>query len=286
MYRRDTALTRPTELKFLSPLILALGLMVAASASAAPCGGNDQARCDFGNAQYFSEVDFADEVADAFDGLKGWSLTLVDRDGNQIVRASQGFANSTTGQPFYSTTVSGIGSISKMLTEAAVRHAIELNQELPNVACADTYSLDTLFLEALPSIFSELAHESYADVTIEQILQHRGGVPHTVNDNPGVPHWNRRYEYYNTMKKIEVTKICTKDDSCYSNDNYVLATMMLPIIHNCGYKAIVEDWGDALCANVSGARERAECKIQIAFDLLGRISNEIVSEAVLKFDEA
>lgn len=284
--RKSTARVS-TTLGLASLVAVGLGLMVPGAAVAAPCGSNGQARCELGNAPLFSETAFADQVADEVDafGLKGWSMTLVDRDGREIVRISQGFANSAAGRPFYATTVSGIGSVSKVLTEAAVRHAIELNQALPNTPCAGVFTLDTPFLDALPSMFSQIAHSSYADVTIEEIITHRGGVPGTNNPGPAsVPpgqHWNRRYDYYDTMTKTDISKPCTRGSRCYRNDNYVIATMMLPIIRSCNLRPVVDAWSWAACGSIVNAQDRAECQIQIAFDTLGVASNEIVQEWIL-----
>jgi hypothetical protein len=284
-YSRRMAL-RISKLSAFVSVVTGLAALIPASASAVPCGSQNQARCDFGNVPDFSEVEFGHEIADELDdlGLKGWSLTVIDRDGIEAVRVSQGFADSADGQPFYATTASGIGSISKVFTEAAIRHAIELNQELPNTMCAGAFTLDTPFLDVLPPVFSEVAHWSYADVSIEQILVHAGGVPITHNLDeapPGSPHWNRKYTYYDMMTKTNIETSCQEGAECYNNDNYVLATMMLPIIHNCGNRAFVDAWSTAACSDVVNPAARAECEIQYAFDMLGSMSNYIIEDWIL-----
>jgi hypothetical protein len=267
-------------------VVAGFGALIPSSAFTAPCGSQDQARCDFGNVPHFAEVEFGHEIADELDdlGLKGWSLTVIDRNGVEAVRVSQGFADSADGQPLYGTTASGIGSISKMFTEASVRHAIELNHELPNAACAGAFSLHTPFLDALPPVFSEVAHGSYADVTIEQILKHTGGLPITYNLEeapPGSPHWDRKYTYYDMMTKTNIETSCQEGVRCYNNDNYVLATMMLPIIDNCDSRAVVDAWITAACSNVVGSAARAECEMQYAFDMLGNMANYAIEDWIL-----
>src|SRR5690606_14035464 len=94
---------------------------------------------------------------------KGYGLTVLDRDGKDVLRMSAGIAiTSQDGGPvdFKSGRKSNIGSISKVITAAAVRHAIELSEDAPAYDQCEVH-LDTPFLNVLPAVFDEVDTSGY-----------------------------------------------------------------------------------------------------------------------------
>ena len=227
---------------------------------------------------------FADQIADELGtlGLKGYSISVFGEDGNLLPRLdmSQGLASGPTETtiPFTSDVASAVGSVSKLITEGAVRHAIEINNEANAVPASCKVHLDTPFLDVLPAAFRRAAGPSsyYNSSTVEQVLRHQAGVPTTVptlaDGNPD--HWR-------AMKRPSELQECARGTYCYGNENYVLAGVMLPLIRDCSLKAEIDDAAQSFCFRNAPGQSKDTCEIQYAVDELSVMSNEIAKAMVI-----
>jgi hypothetical protein len=271
--------------------------------AAAQCGTNGQARCSKRPHPGLNVDGFANAVANnlATRNIKGYSLALYSEDGHPepVLDMSAGFAiDERSKRNFDGNAVSAIGSVSKLLTEAAVRRAMEIATDAPAYS-ANRVDANTRFLDLLPTVFRRVAgtNSYYNDVTIEQILRHRGGVPNSLRPDP----YGNPYDYWMMMARLPPTLpdggglpdggplphdcVKTPADStapnCYSNDNYVIASMLLPIIRMPNMRNLVNQIGATVCSGKPAGRERDSCEIQYAFTTLGETTNAIVKEMLV-----
>src|SRR5690606_20360826 len=116
-----------------------------------------------------------------------------------------------------------------------------------------------------------------------QILRHEGGVP---AGPPPDPYGYSLWDYWRTMRSPDNSSYfewtCSKGTHCYSNDNYVLATIMLALIWlPCDMRASIKNTINTACTSVPAGRHRQTCQIDYAFSLLGPVSNGIVQRLVM-----
>ncbi|MFZ5893025.1 MAG: serine hydrolase [Myxococcota bacterium] len=252
-------------------------------AQAASCGTGGVARCTLGSLNGLDVKKFADDIANGIEAKKpvGYAVAVVDRDGNNVLELSAGHAVRPA-DPIFTIQFdinarSDIGSVSKVITEAIVRHGIEMTEDLPAYSSCKVH-LDTKFLDVLPSVFAEVDTSGYYDdVTIQQVLGHKAGVPNNLGADP----YGNPYDYWITMRRPDGYRNCEKGSYCYSNDNYVLATMMVGMIFSCGAKPSWDGLLAAMCAGKPAGREEQTCQIQNAYTLLAGLSNETVRDMIM-----
>ncbi len=164
--------------------LLGLSLAVAATASVAgPCNISPL------NTQFVEKASpgiytpaFIDYMATnmAFSNVKGYVLTLTNREGDTVARITQGLARTSCdpgGQRnFTASTETPWGSVSKLITTAA---AIK-------VASSFGADLDSSIVNFLPYRWRSHVHPRFAvgedgsgPVTLRMMLQHRGGFRHS-----------------------------------------------------------------------------------------------------------
>ena len=300
-------MTRKTLLSAISfTLTTAMALLDAGDAHAQSCGTSAPfATCTKRPHTKFNIDTFANTVADGLKtkGLKGYSLSVFGEDGNPapVLAMSQGLASGPTETtiPYTTSVAQTILSISKVLTEGAVRHAIEINNAVTAVPASCKVTTSTPILNILPAAFRRAAQAGlapgvkpfYDTVTVNQVLRHMGGVPDTLPQLPD----NSGPDYWAMMNRGVVdglpdggvpdggvnVKTCPLDTMCYSNFNYVLATMMLALIRDCSLKATNESEAASFCFRNSTGRSKDTCQIQHAFDNLSVIGSKIVKEMVV-----
>lgn len=227
---------------------------------------------------------FANNIADGLKALnlKGFSLSVYAEDGHPdpILTLQQGLASGPTETTIAHTPLvaQGIASVSKLIVESAIRHAIEINNEASGTTAACRVNIGTPFLNVLPAAFSRAAGPGtwYTSASVEHVLQHRAGVPHTPGTLPsGYP------DFWSIMAKPTGHTSCSLNTPCYANQNYLLATMMLPLIRDCSLRAAVEGAATAFCRRNLVGRDKDTCEMQHAYDQLALVSNAMVKEMIM-----
>ncbi|MET0595201.1 MAG: serine hydrolase, partial [Polyangiaceae bacterium] len=255
---------------------VAFGLTsLGARTASAQCGSTNQVpRCTWRTHPGINTQGLANDIANEMHGagLQGFSVTAFGEDGNPspVIDMSFGLSQVPATGPsiqFDSNTISSLGSVSKLITEATVRHALEINwagATGPYGACPVRSTSN--FVSILPAVFGRIAHATYANVTIERLLNHEAGLE---TKHP-----------YDALVESAATGTCQVGTECYSNINYQLATMLVPLIRDCSIRASVENEITTACASQVGDPARDRCQIDRAYLILGTLSN-IYAQAML-----
>ncbi|MET0592723.1 MAG: hypothetical protein ABW133_08500 [Polyangiaceae bacterium] len=243
--------------------------------------------------------DFARDVANAISLVdptpnpdyippKAFSVTVHGDDGEStpVLTLNSGQAQSNDGGgPFNFTdgVASAIGSVSKLLTEAAVRRMIEVNAE-GSAYAACRVTLATPFIDVLPAAFKRRAQANsstwYNGVSVEQVLQHRAGVP-AQNPISWATVMNPVHPYLGCSQSPVKIPPTEPVPGCYSNTNYLIASTMLPLIRDCALRAQVDASAAAHCTAETAGLNRDTCEMNWAFNFLSGMANSIVKEMVL-----
>jgi hypothetical protein len=225
---------------------------------------------------------FANTIADSVKAmnLKGFALSVYGEDGHPdpILTIQQGLASGPAETTIAHTPLvaQAVASVSKLIVESAIRHAIEINNDADTPACE--VNISTPFLNVLPAAFSRAAGPGtwYTSASVEHVLQHRAGVPNTPGTLPdGHP------DLWSIMAKPAGHTSCTLNTRCYANQNYLLATMMLPLIRDCSLRASLESEAATFCRRNLIGPDKDTCEMQYAYDQLSLRSNTIVKEMVM-----
>lgn len=284
----------PTSRTCFSAMLLCGLSAIPSSVLAEPCGPHNDSRCQFSESSEMDTEKFIKEVADEleahFSNAKGYALSVSGDRKSGIASVARGAADVQRGRAFSATgTLSGIGSVSKLLTEMAVNKSIEINNRASGFSQCRVYLHSEVF-DVLPPVFRRVVHPGYRHMSIGQVLRHKAGLARC-NIGMGRAHvgdpgtW--KWDYYkllssgpNPSSNVLSCQQCQVGSSCYNNDNYVLATMLLPMIrYGCDAKK-----NNMLSEIERRCRGRAQgwskdfCEIQTSFDILGVEANKIVHD--------
>lgn len=102
--------------------------------------------------------------------VMGYSMILTNASGEMLVEVGYGYAQNPCEKagavPFTTNTKARWGSVSKMITAAAVLHRLEHNPSL---------TLETKMKALLPTLWQPSLHPSFEPVSLSLLLQHKGG---------------------------------------------------------------------------------------------------------------
>lgn len=270
-------------------------------AHAAKCVASGTAECYFEESIEVYSENFGRDVANVLKDLdvKGYAFSVVDRGGREILSVSDGYRDTNAGV-FSRYTPSQIGSISKLLTRMVVLRSLEIHEKAPAYRTRGCrVSGASRVFDLLPSVFGRVTHPDYRSVTINDMLAHDAGLSWcSAWDRYDTFPNDRRWDYLKMLEtgngprlrtqcRIDggvVTADCTGKRDCYSNNSYVFATMLIPLIKgSCsGKKAEVEQEILRRCPRgaLGASREKDDCMIHAAFDILGEEANDIVTDMV------
>ena len=217
-------------------------------------------------------------------GLKGYSLTMYGEDGHAepVLLMQMGWGQNPESPTFKfdGTVVSAQASVSKLITEAAVRRAIEVNQESPAFANAPPtitnrrIGPNTKIFDVLPPVFARSASyfnssgqvvTRFADATIDQVLKHTAGLPRNTTSI-----WDITKNLTPTCPP-NTTCTCTAGTACYANENYQIASIILPLIldNDRSVRATVDNFIESNCSSQPPGDPLDQCELRFAQMLLG-----------------
>lgn len=244
-----------------------------------------------------SEVDtkdFGEEVARALHRMtfKGFSLSVVGRNGRGILEITSGYRNDSK-DTFDRLTPSCIGSVSKMITEMALLKSLEITE------IADKYSkcrrsVNSKAIELLPEIFHRITHPDYQRSDINNFLDHNSGLSKCADIGKDGQDGHNRWDYVKLLSSAigEHADKCDKGVAecgkpvpggyCYNNNNYVIAAMLLPLIRGgcSGKKREIEARSAVQCMFTPEGRRRDDCLVNHSIKMLSEEANDIVREMV------
>lgn len=149
---------------------------------------------------------------------------LVAKNGQILYEAYQGFANYEKQQPITAETPLHLASVSKVLTAAVVLRLIDegkigLNQTVKSV---------------LPDF-------KFASITVQNLLNHRSGLPNYLYFSSKETLWNKQNmltnaDVFNLLQNPKISLEFQPDQKfSYCNTNYVMLALVLEKISNLSY---------------------------------------------------
>ena len=142
--------------------------------SAPPFEKSSKPRDGFDTAAFIDSV-----VADLGSAVRGYAVFLRGKAATIIAKATYGYARTPSEergvQPFNGRTQTAWGSVTKMITTAAVIDKTERS---------NTRSLDEKMIDFLPERWRKHVHKGHRDVTIRHLLSYQSGLG--MNAPPGV----------------------------------------------------------------------------------------------------
>ena len=190
-------------------------------------------------AQAAAPVSYAATIADGraaakelmtTSGAASMSVALVD--GTKVVwQETFGVADRATGAKPTSSTMYGIGSVSKMFVTMAVMQLVD----------AGEVSLDTPVVTYLPTF--RMADPEYAQITVRMLLDHSAGLPgsdyfNTLTTAPNPDYMARQFLAGLATQRLKTTP---GSMSVYCNDCFTLAEMVVESVSGEPYAQYVTD---------------------------------------------
>ncbi len=166
----------------------------------------------------------------ASSGAASLSVSLVA--GNTVVwQEAFGIADRATGTVPTSTTMYGIGSVSKMFAAIAVMQLVD----------AGLVSLDTPVVTYLPAF--RMADPGYAQITVRMLLNHSAGLPGSDYFNTLTTAPNPDYVAHQFLATLATERLKTTPGamSVYCNDCFTLAELVVAAVSGKTYNQYVTD---------------------------------------------
>ena len=163
-------------------------------------------------------------------GAASLSVSLVA--GNTVVwQEAFGIADRATGTAPTSTTMYGIGSVSKMFAAIAVMQLVD----------AGLVSLDTPVVTYLPAF--RMADPGYAQITVRMLLNHSAGLPGSDYFNTLTTAPNPDYVAHQFLATLATERLKTTPGamSVYCNDCFTLAELVVAAVSGKTYNQYVTD---------------------------------------------
>lgn len=192
-------------LKFSLIFTLALCIGLSISMNLAPHSQPASAQDDASSIATIADDFFTNLVPFGFSGS-----FMIYRDGEILLEKGYGIANQDTGDPVTADTVFGIGSIAKDFTSAAI-------MSLEKDGLLHTEDPISLYFDDVPA--------DKADITIQQLLDHTGGLE-SYHDTEGDFQFMTRAEAQTAIFETPLLLTPGTEES-YSNSGYTLLAMIV-----------------------------------------------------------
>ena len=168
-------------------------------------------------------------------GIRGLSVAVADENG-ALWTAGYGHADGSGKRPFDATTISSVGSVSKLITATAVMHLVQQRK----------VDLDAPILRYLPDFHPRDGGHDVSAVTVRLLLSHHSGLQsddfkawsHGTEMPPGYPR-----PYANSVSLASKTTLCAKPGSvmAYSNLGYSLLGLMVEKVSGKDFASYVRE---------------------------------------------
>lgn len=218
--------------RLLTMVAVAIGLL-AASAGAALARAEAAPRATQSPSRYAPTMRDGRAAARALlqqSGAPSLSLALVSN-GHTLWRQTFGYADKTTLTRPASTTMYGIGSVSKMLATIAVMQLVD----------GGLVSLDEPFATYVPAF--AMASPGYRDVTVRMLLDHSSGFPGSTYGSAlgGDSFWPGYLQYVLDTLAGQRLKHTPGFLSVYCNDGFTMVEALVPAVTGKSFTDYLQD---------------------------------------------